>query len=525
MADDQNENGVEDVEEVEEDQKLNCQVAIEESGPWKKKIIVEIQRGEIDKELDNQYGELRRSADIPGFRKGRAPRRLMEKRYGSEITDQTKLRLLAQAFEQIEEEQDFEILGEPDFDPQKLELPDEGDFKFEYEIEVKPEFELPKLEGIKVEKQIVEISEDRVNETLDSLRKRQGKMVEVDVADDEDHVLSSVSLKIEGIDEPVEIDDQPLWVSPCTVSGVRFEDMGKVLKGVKKDDVKKTEINIPQDHSNDEYKGKKADLTINVKAVKRLAPAEVTEEFCQSFGAGNETDLKRVIEENLESQQDQESRKLMTDQIRQYLNNNIEFELPLGVAARHTERMLGRRYQELLRQGIAQEEIAQNIEQLRATTSEESNQELKTSFILEKVCDKLEIEVSDVELNGAIAQIASVYQRRPEKLRDDMAREGRLESMRQQIREEKGIEKILEMAEVVDAPETKPQAKPEKPAKKPAKKAESKPAKAESKPAAKKTAEKTAPKTDKKSVDAKKTENTKKTTRKDVKRKPPKADS
>ena len=187
--------------------------------------------------------------------------------------------------------------------------------------------------------------------------------------------------------------------------------------------------------------------------------------------------------------------------------------------------MLGRRYQELLQQGVAQEEIAQNIEQLRATTSEEANLDLKMSFIMDKVCDELEIEVSDVELNGAIARIASVYKCRPETLRDNMAREGRLESMRQQIREEKAIEKILEMAEVVDAPVEKPQTKPEKTAKKPAKKAETKPAEAATEPPAPQTAKKTAPKTEDEPADAKKSENTKKTTRKDVKRKPPKADS
>jgi FKBP-type peptidyl-prolyl cis-trans isomerase (trigger factor) len=102
--------------------------------------------------------------------------------------------------------------------------------------------------------------------------------------------------------------------------------------------------------------------------------------------------------------------------------------------------------------GIPQESISENIEKLRASTGEQAIKELKRNIIMEDVVSKLEITVSDPEVNGWIYQIASQYDRRPEKVRDELQANGRLDELKSQIGMEKAIDKILEMAEVVDGP-------------------------------------------------------------------------
>jgi len=519
-----NENINPESEEQQED-KLECSVKIEDSGPWKKKVIVEIPRDQIDKELNSQYKELRMSADIPGFRKGRAPRRLIEKRYGEDVGGQAKLRLLARAFEQIEEEQDFEILGEPDIDPDKIEMPDTGDFTFEYEMEIKPEFKLPTLEGIKVEKEIVEITDQRVDDTIEQLRRRQGKMGDVEIAEADDHVLSKVVMTVEGVDEPETFEEHPLWVSPMAIGGVRIEDLGDILKGVKVGDTKTCSVEVADTHAKEEYRGKKAEFTIDVLEIKRLILAEMNEAFYNSFGVTDETELKKTIQDGLESQMDQDSKKKMQEQIYKYLDENIVFDLPEGVAARHNQRMLQRRFSELIQQGVPQEQITQNIEQLRESTNEQAARDLKMSFIMDEIAGELDIDVSEYEVNSAIAQYAATYQRRPERMKEELAAQGQLEAVQNSIRDEKAIGRILEMAEVVDALEKKPETKPEKPAKKAApKKAKAqKDSQAEKKPAAKKA--KPAAKSDSGEASAKKSAEKPKTPRKNIKRTPPKTDS
>jgi len=477
MAETENNAGQTDTETQE---KFNCQVNVADSGPWKKKITVDIPREEIDKEMNKQYGDLVHSAEIPGFRKGHAPRKLIEKRYGQDVTSQVKLQLMAQAFKQIDEDQDFEILGEPDFDPEKIELPESGDFHFDYEVEVKPTFELPALEGIRIEKKIYEINEDRIHEALEEFLRRNGELVDIneEAAQEGDILRANVTMTVEGIEQPETFTDHPLRVAESGIHGVWIEDMATVLEGVKVGETRSCSATVPDTHSNEEYRGKKAQFTIQVNTLKRLIPAEVNEEFLAKIGVESEEELKKVLESSLENQTEREVRNSMKQQVYEYLNKNIAFELPVGVAARHANQVLIRRYYDLLNQGIPSEMIEENIEKLRSSSSEQAAQNLKMDFIMDAISDKLEIEVSEGEINAAIAQMAAVNRRRPESLKNEMQKEGRLDNIRSYIRDEKAIDKILEMAQVVDAPveeEKKPKKKtPKAAAKKSEKKASKK---------------------------------------------------
>ena len=152
-------------------------VQIEDSGPCRKKISIEVPAEVIKEKLDKQYSDLRKEAAVPGFRKGRAPLRLLEKRFGSDVREQVKLKLLADASEEITKNEKLDILGEPDIDHEKIELPDEGPMKFEFEAEVRPQFDLPELEGIAIDKTKAEISDKRVDEHILAMRKRAGLWV------------------------------------------------------------------------------------------------------------------------------------------------------------------------------------------------------------------------------------------------------------------------------------------------------------------------------------------------------------
>ncbi len=449
-------------EGVEEESTFECTVDLKDTGPWKKQVTITIPRGQLDKSLDAQYKELRGTALVPGFRKGRAPRRLIEKRFGSEVDDQVKLRVLAEAFEQMEKDHDFEVLGEPDFDPEKVELPHEGDLTVEYEVEVKPEFELPNLEGVRIEKPVFETTEERITEAVDQLRRRGGHVDEVseEPAQEGDWITGDVTMTVEGVEEggTEEKEDAYVHVGPTAVMGVWIEDLGKTLTGCKVGDEKEFEGTVPDTHENEAYHGKKASFVLKVKSLRRLVLAELNAEFFDSFGVADEAELRREIAEDLERQADREVRQLMGQQVYNYLDENVTFDLPAGVAARHANRFMARRYYELLQQGVPNEQIEENLEKLKAASSEEANKQLKMSFVMEKVADKLDISVGEPEVNGVIARIAMRYGRRPERVRDEMAKEGRLESIREQIRDEHAVDKVLEMADIVDAPAAKDEA-------------------------------------------------------------------
>ena len=464
-----------DAQADEEQEKLDYTVEMKDTGPWKKMVTITIPRVQVDKSLDEQYKELRGTALVPGFRKGRAPRRLIEKRFGDEVDDQVKLRLLAQAFEQMEKDYDFEVLGEPDFDPEDVELPHEGDLKVVYEIEVKPEFELPSLEGVRIEKPVYETTPERIEEAVDQLRRRAGHVDDVSdqPAQEGDWITGDITMMVAGVEgqEGQELkEDAAVHVGPTAVMGVWIEDLSKVLVGCKAGQEKSFEGTVPDTHEKEAYHGKKASFTLKVKGLRRLVLAELDEAFFASFGVDSQEDLRREIAEDLERRADREVRQLMAEQVYRYLDTSVTFDLPAGVAARHAHRYLARRYYELLQQGVPNEQIEENLEKLKAASSEEAHQQLKMSFVMEKIADTLDISVGEPEVNGVIARIAMRYGRRPERVRDEMAKEGRLESLREQIRDEHAVDKVLEMADIVDAPPPSEQPKEPKAKKTPSRK-------------------------------------------------------
>ncbi|MBA7656913.1 Trigger factor [subsurface metagenome] len=155
---------------------LKNTVTIEEAGPCKKKVIIQIPEESVKNATDEQYESLRKEALVPGFRKGRAPRRLLEKRFGKETTEQVKLKLLAEASDSAIKDNELGTLREPDIDFEKIELPADGPLKFDFEIEVRPEFDLPQLEGIAVNKTKLEVTDEQIDREIKQLQKWAGQV-------------------------------------------------------------------------------------------------------------------------------------------------------------------------------------------------------------------------------------------------------------------------------------------------------------------------------------------------------------
>ena len=464
-------------------------VTIEESGPCKKKVSVEIPAEKIKKSLDEKYGQLRKEAAVPGFRKGRAPVRLLEKRFGKEVSEQIKLKLLVDASESAVKDKELNILGEPDFDHEKIELPEEGAMKFEFEVEVRPQFDLPELEGIAVEKPTTEIADEQIDEEIDTMRKRAGIWTpkEEGAVELEDQVVADVVLKIEDAPEDEKHDDMEIFVRKNGFVGpVPVENLDEVLSGAVGGETKEVSVDIPESFFNEEYRGKKIDVEIEIKEIKSLEPAELNAGFFERFGVDSEDELRERIGDYARSQAEQDVRSSMGDQVYRYLLDNCKFELPGDIVADQSMRVLQREYSNLLIRGAKREQVEERMEELRASSAQRAEEQLRLFFIMSKVAEKLEVpEASEEEVNGYIAQVAVSRQRRPEKMRQELERDGSLEQFKLQVREQKCIEKLLESANITEVAAVKE-------AKKAVKKTSKKASKKEGKKAAKKPVKKKA---------------------------------
>ncbi|MHC5184537.1 MAG: trigger factor [Planctomycetota bacterium] len=438
-------------EETKEDTK-NI-ITVSDAGPCKKKVEIEVPAEVVHGKLDEKYKELRKEAVVPGFRKGRTPIRLLEKRFGTDITQQVKLELMATASEEAIKNNDIDSLRDPDIDHEKIELPEDGPLKFEFEVEVRPEFDLPELEGIAVEKPKVEATDDRVDEELAALQKRAGVWTpkEKGGAAVDDQVIADVVLVTEG-----------------SADHDRREN---------------TEITVRE---NGFVAG------IPVEGLDKMEPAQLNEDFFKRLNVTDVDELKDNLREQMSQQAERQARAAMGEQVYAYLRENTKLDLPETVVAEQSLSLLQRQYSNMLMQGMAKEQVDEQMDQLRASSEQQAAEQLKLYFVMDKIADKFEVEVSEEEINGHIAYVAATRGRRPEKMREELARDGSLAQFALQVREEKCIEKILEKAKISEVEPKKPAAAKKTAKKKTAKKTATKKKESgdKAKPAAKKTTKK-----------------------------------
>ncbi|MHC4641234.1 MAG: trigger factor [Planctomycetota bacterium] len=475
MAED--EQATETTNKEEQPQASKNTVAIEDAGPCKKKVIIEIPEESIKTAIDEQYETLRKEAEVPGFRKGRAPRRLLEKRFGKETSEQIKLKLLADASDYALKNNELDALRDPDIDFEKIELPEEGPLKFDFEIEVRPEFDLPKLEAIPVTKTKLEVTDDQINREIEQLRKYSGVWTprKDEPAEVDDQIIADALLKAEDVEEAEKLDNIEIYVRPNGfVGAVPIENLDEVLAGAKAGDTKTTNVEVPKTYFREEYRGKKVDVQITIKDIKYLKPADLDQNFLNRIEVEDENQLREKIQDSLQGRLEQQVRAEMTEQIYKYLLDNTDFDMPLDVVAEQSTSLLQRQYNNLLMRGLPREQIDEQMEQLRAGSEQQAEQQLKTFFIMDKIADKLEMDVTDEEINGHIAQLAIQRRQRPEQMREQMLRDGSLTQFTLQVREEKCISKLLESAKIT---EKKAKKVKEKTAKKTAKKTPKKTAK------------------------------------------------
>ncbi|KPL24787.1 MAG: hypothetical protein AMJ75_02780 [Phycisphaerae bacterium SM1_79] len=459
-------------------------VTIEQAGPCRKKVIIEIPEEKIRKATDDQYENLRKEALVPGFRKGRAPRRLLEKRFGKEATEQIKLKLLADASESALKDKALQTIGEPDIDFEDIKLPDEGPMKFDFEVEVRPEFDLPPLEAIPVTRTKLDVTDEQIDREIEQIRRWSGVWTpRADgVIEPDDQIVADVVLKAEGIEEEQKLDNVEIYVRQNGFVGeVPVEKLDELLVGAKAGDTKQTSIDVPKTYFREEYRGKKVDVRITVKDIKWLKPAELDENMLKRLGAEDETELREKTRDTLQGRLESQTRTEMTEQIYKYLLDHTDFDLPLDVVGEQATTVLQRQYTNLMMRGLSREQIEEHMEQLQASSEEQAKQQLKTFFMMDKVADKLEIDVSDEEINGHIARLAVQRGQRPERMREQMERDGSLAQFKLEVRQDKCIAKLLETAKITEKKPEKKTKKIARAAKKSAKKAAPKAAESEKK--------------------------------------------
>jgi trigger factor len=437
---------------VDEKPKLSLETKVDKPSACQRHVTVTVSRDDIERYYKDAFDDLAPKAEVPGFRAGRAPRKLVESRFREQMSNQVKGSLLMDSVSQASDECDFSAISEPDFDFEAIELPDDGPMTFEFDIEVRPEFEMPEWKGLQLERQVHEYSEEEVDEHLQSLLVRHGRMVNKEgKAEKGDHVTINISFK-DGDETLSSIQNETVAIKPIlSFSDGNLEEFDKLVTGKQAGSKEDAKVKISDEADKEELRGKDVSAEVEVVAVKRLELPELTPAFLDQIGGfEDEDELREAVRQELERQLGYHQQRGIRQQITGILTKNANWELPPDLLRRQGRREMERSVLELRSSGFSDEVIRQHQNQLRQNSLASTERSLKEHFILERIAEENEIEADDADFDAEIQMIALQSQESPRKIRARLEKRGQMDALRNQVIERKVIELITSEANFTD---------------------------------------------------------------------------
>ncbi len=438
----------------EEQEKLSLEVKVEKPSTCERHVTVVISRDDVDRYLEAEFDDLVPKAEVPGFRPGRAPRKLVVNRFKEQVADQVKGKLLMDSMAQVSDSEDLSPISEPDFDIDKVKIPDEGEMTFEFDVEVRPEFELPEWKGLDLEEPTHEITDQDVDRHLEKILSRYGKLVvRDDPSEAGDYVTLSMKFTHNG-EVLSAVEETSLPVKPkLSFRDTQLDGFGDLMSGVTKGDTREATLKISDEVENEELKGEEIRAEFEVLKVEKIELPKLTSSFLEEIGGfSDEDDLRDEVRGELARQQRYRQQQHIRRQITRALTAGANWQLPPGLLRRQAQREKRRMELELQSAGFSNEVIQTHANQLEQNSMAHTAVALKEHFILERVAEDEKIDALPPDFDREVELIAEQEGMPPRRIRARLEKRGEMDALRNQIIERKVIEMITSHATLKEVP-------------------------------------------------------------------------
>ena len=404
-------------------------------------IAIEVDAEKFEEGLEKAYRKVVKQVGIPGFRKGRVPRPLLEAHYGKEILYQDALEVIVpEAYEEALEQLNIKALAQPEFDIDEIE--DGKPFKFQARVAVKPEFELGNLEGLEVSIPYFQVTDQDVNNRLEEMRSRYAELSEK--TEEPAEIGDTLEIDFEGFIDGEAFpggqgSDYPLELGSNTfIPG--FEDQ---LAGLKVGENKDVQVTFPEDYHAEDLAGKEAVFKVEVKKIETKKMRDLNDDFAQEVSSFDSlAELREDIKSNLETMTDKRRQELIKQEVLAQALGQCDIPAADAVVNAQLDRMLEQFGQRMAAQGLSLEQYFQftgsNPEAFYSELRPEAERIVKTNFMLEKIAEEKGFTVTDEEIDKQIETIAKDMG-----LELEQAKE-RLNVLRDELQESMKVDKAIE---------------------------------------------------------------------------------
>jgi trigger factor len=422
-------------------------VEIKDITGTRKEMTVTVPKEDVQKIKNDIYREVAQEVVIKGFRKGRAPKNIIDTYYGSYIKGELTKKLVSENYDNAVREQELFVVSMPEIDNQDPK--DDEDFTFTAKFDVKPEINPEKYTGFDLKKPVFEVKDEDVDTAITSLRESYSTMDDITDGNYEvvkgDYVISDIS----------SADHEKLnWTKVTVDAGNRSFVPGAqdMVLGMKTGEEKTYETTMTNDHYIEELRGKDVKLTLKVVSIKHRTLPELNDEFAKKVREDTPTveDLKKMIRTELEKRAAEKLKGIVHSRVAAKLVEANIVEVPESMIKLQATMMVQGMAKRFASQGVKLQDVYPDTNALREESLSSAEQILKQSLLVEAIAKKLDIKVDEEDVDKELQEMANTYNMPLEDVRKGLEESGRLDEIRFQLMEGKVFDYVIENSNVTE---------------------------------------------------------------------------
>jgi trigger factor len=427
-------------------------VSVKDSGTCRKTMTVEVPADGVAEERAELLKYYTKNVALPGFRKGKAPKHLVEKKFEKEMNADLKDRLLPKYYHEAIEAEKLQVVSivnvsEPNLDDKGL--------NFEVTLDVPPEFKLPKYQGISIKSESTDVEDKQVEETIENIRRQHASFEDIEgrPAKEKDMVQVSYESTIDG--EPLETkvpeargmgQGSGYWIT-CDDESF-LPGMGKKLIGTSIGDKKDITVKFPKEFIVKELSGMTAEFKVEVTAMRETKLPEFDEEFLKKLQVESEDELRKNVRKNLEETAEAKEKRRREDAVCEYLIKKTKMDVPESAVQQQTRNVMYEMARMRMMQGMSQEQVQAQTPDMMEEAKTKAEEQVKLRYIMLAIAEAEELKADEQEMAEEIASIAVQQRKDVDEVRKEFEKEDRMGDVADQIRFGKAIELLIENAKI-----------------------------------------------------------------------------
>ncbi len=430
-------------------------ITVEKQPKCLAKLQVEVPADVVNTTRETILQGYTQQARIPGFRPGKAPRQVIEKRYQNEISEELESRLVQEAYQEAIRKEELKVIDAKA--PENKTYHDDGAFSYSANLILAPEFSLPSYKGLEIAIPSSAVEQKDIDNEFKNLQERMADFSDIEgrSLEMEDFAVIDYSCNLDG--KPVEEvlgrpaghlgGSEGYWVKMDEEAFL--PGFAAALVGLKKDDQKEITITIPEDFPAEELRGADVTVDVTVKELKSAELPELNDEFAAKLIPGKSfEELQELLTQELTQQKERQIEEIKIDKIIGQIVEAVDFDLPEEIVKAEAQGQADQMVRSGAQQGLTDEVIESQQTEILETAQQRAVNNLKSNFLLQEIALEEKIQVEEQEMLQRIHAMAQQANKPVKKFIKEMQKDGRIGNLRHQLLTSKTIDFLIAEAKI-----------------------------------------------------------------------------